>query len=276
MYLATAIDQNPEGTDVEDVLADLKANPHTEWVYHPAGAFLVGTEATPDGSIHRVNLQALRESNAMVAILPAGVPSIGVPTEIEWMASQGKPVLVISDVQSWAWNLDRPNVRVEERWLPWHTSWIARLAKGGVPVEPLPYTAEQGGYDLAPPAYPGDAGIDLVASETVTIGPGQIVDVPSSVAVQLPSWSWGLVIGRSSALRTKGVHVHLGVIDEGYRGELSAACQNLRDHPVTVERGQRVAQLVVMYNGTRHVRPLPVDKLDPSDRGTKGFGSSGG
>lgn len=124
-------------------------------------------------------------------------------------------------------------------------------------------------------AYPTDAGLDLYVSEQVTIPPGGFRDVPAGISVELGESQWGLVTGRSSALRERGLLIHSGIIDSGYRGPLFAGAFNLSSEEVTLKAGERVAQFILMHNSTRFVDPIPVAQLNPSPRGTNGFGSSG-
>ena len=124
-------------------------------------------------------------------------------------------------------------------------------------------------------AYPDDAGFDLYVSKQVTVGAGQFADVPSGVHVLLPEGTWGMLTGRSSTIRNRGLLVIQGVIDCGYQGELFSAVWNLTDRPVTVEAGDRIAQLIIIKNETAlHQRVLSAE-LEPTLRGTSGFGSSG-
>lgn len=122
-------------------------------------------------------------------------------------------------------------------------------------------------------AYDGDAGWDLYVAESVTIPSGQFRDVPCGVGCALPTGTWGLLTGRSSTLRNRGLLVHQGVIDEGYRGELFAGVFNLGPKAAVVEVGARIAQLIVV---PMHAHAgVFVDQLRPGGRGSKGFGSSG-
>ena len=133
--------------------------------------------------------------------------------------------------------------------------------------------------DLPLPAYAraGDAGIDLVAREDVTLAPaGGRALVATGIAIALPEGYAGLVQPRSGLAFKHGVTVlnTPGLIDSGYRGELKVCLIN---HDPTeafeVTRGERIAQLVVQ--AVEHVTFVEVDTLDDSGRGDKGFGSSG-
>ncbi|MGZ0217532.1 MAG: dUTP diphosphatase [Acidimicrobiales bacterium] len=133
--------------------------------------------------------------------------------------------------------------------------------------------------DLPLPAYarPGDAGIDLLAREDVTLaaGGGRAL-VPTGVAIALPEGYAGFVQPRSGLAFKHGVTClnTPGLIDSGYRGELKVCLIN---HDPTVDfevaRGERIAQLVVQ--AVEHVNFVEVDDLDESSRGDKGFGSTG-
>ena len=133
--------------------------------------------------------------------------------------------------------------------------------------------------DLPLPGYarPGDAGVDLMARTTTVLAPGGgRALVPTGVAVSLPEGCAGFVLPRSGLAFKHGVTClnTPGLIDSGYRGELKVVLVNTDpSEPFTVERGERIAQLVVM--AVEQVRLVEVDSLDPSTRGDQGFGSSG-
>lgn len=121
-----------------------------------------------------------------------------------------------------------------------------------------------------------DAGFDLYTVEDRTVGPGQFIDVPCGVAVQLPPSTWGMLTGRSSTLRKHGLMVHTGVIDEGYRGELFAGVFNLTDGPVQIRRGERLSQLIVIPRMQLDLTRVDItDQFIQSSRGARGFGSTG-
>lgn len=127
------------------------------------------------------------------------------------------------------------------------------------------------------PAYarPGDAGLDLRASEAVTIGPGERRLVPTGLAVAIPEGHAGFVLPRSGLAMDKGVTVlnAPGLIDSGYRGELKVLLINHGVEAVSIERGERIAQLVIQP--VAQARLVEVERLPESARGAGGFGSTG-
>ncbi len=122
-------------------------------------------------------------------------------------------------------------------------------------------------------AYLGGAGMDLTVVEEVTLGPDESADIPIGIEIELPLGYWGMIVGRSSTLRKKGLYTNIGVIDNGYRGPIFAYVRNMNGQPVTVRPGDRLVQLIPLP----YVQPVvvEVDELDRSDRGANGFGSSG-
>jgi dUTP pyrophosphatase len=124
-------------------------------------------------------------------------------------------------------------------------------------------------------AYPGDAGFDLAACEPITLGPGERALVSTGVAVAIPEGYAGFVQPRSGLAARHGISVvnSPGLVDSGYRGELRVALLNTdAEESFTVERGMRIAQLVVL--AVPEISLLEVDELEPSERGIRGFGSS--
>lgn len=121
--------------------------------------------------------------------------------------------------------------------------------------------------------YTGDAGCDLYTSEETWIQPGTFVDVPCGIAVAFPEGIWGRITGRSSTIRKKGLLVIEGIIDNGYTGPIFAGVWNLTDRPVLVKVGERLAQLIPMR--LVPVEFVEVDELPETERGSRGFGSSG-
>jgi dUTP diphosphatase len=133
--------------------------------------------------------------------------------------------------------------------------------------------------ELPPPSYahPGDAGADLMTTVDVTLAPGERTLVPTGIALALPDGYVGLVHPRSGLAARHGLSIvnAPGTIDAGYRGEIKVLLVNLdRSTPITLRRGDRIAQLVVQ----RFERAAfeEVDSLDDSVRGAGGYGSTGG
>jgi len=125
-------------------------------------------------------------------------------------------------------------------------------------------------------AHGGDAGLDLSACETVTIGAGERATVGTGLAIAIPDDHAGLVVPRSGLAMRHGLSIvnAPGVIDTGYRGEVRVILLNTdREHPFTVEPGMRIAQLLVVP--ARVVEVVEVSELTKTRRGDSGFGSSG-
>ena len=117
-----------------------------------------------------------------------------------------------------------------------------------------------------------DAGWDLYAFETVSIPAGATVLVSTGIAIAIPKGHSGLIWDRSS-MGVKGVHRHAGVIDCGYRGEVKVCLHNTTKEPFHVEKGDRIAQLIIQE--VPHFVQHVVEELDSTDRGSGGFGSTG-
>ncbi len=125
-------------------------------------------------------------------------------------------------------------------------------------------------------AHPGDAGLDLASAVDVEVGPGERARVPTGVAVAIPEGYTGLVLPRSGLASREGLTManSPGLIDSGYRGEITCAVVNLdRERPVSIRRGDRIAQLLIVP--VPGVEAVWVDELPPSERGEGGFGSTG-
>ncbi len=141
------------------------------------------------------------------------------------------------------------------------------------------YRRTRPGSDLpAPtPATPGAGGVDLRADldAPVVLAPGGFACVPSGLAVALPAGYEGQVRPRSGLAAKHGVTVlnAPGTVDSDYRGEIGVVLINHSPHPFTIARGMRIAQLVVAPVAAVDWRP--VERLDPTERGAGGFGSTG-
>lgn len=143
-----------------------------------------------------------------------------------------------------------------------------------VAVERLPHAA-----DLPLPAYAteGSAGLDLIAAvvEPVVLEPGRRALIPTGLRLVLPADCEGQVRPRSGLAAKHGVTVlnSPGTIDADYRGEVGVLLINLGDESFAVERGMRIAQLVVAPV-TRAALSV-VEAVPSTGRGEGGFGSTG-
>ncbi len=125
-------------------------------------------------------------------------------------------------------------------------------------------------------AHPGDAGLDLSSNVEVEVAPGERAMVPTGLAIAIPDGQAGLVLPRSGLASRHGIALANapGLIDSGYRGEVTIAVVNLdRSEPYRIRKGERIAQLVVV--AAPHVEVIEAEELPASERGTGGFGSSG-
>ncbi len=140
----------------------------------------------------------------------------------------------------------------------------------------LPHAA-----DLPLPSYQSElaAGLDLIAAvqadAPVTIAPGQRAAIPTGLAIALPAGVEGQIRPRSGLALRHGVTVlnAPGTVDADYRGEILVILANFGGEPFTVERGARIAQLVLA--ATMQAAICEVAILDETRRGTGGFGSTG-
>lgn len=133
-------------------------------------------------------------------------------------------------------------------------------------------------HDLPLPSRrtPGSAGFDLASAEPdFVLAPGERRLVATGLAIELPPGMEGQVRPRSGLALRHGITMPNapGTIDSDYRGELRVILQNTGAEPVTIARGDRIAQLVI----ARYETPELVDatELEESGRGAGGFGSTG-
>ena len=119
------------------------------------------------------------------------------------------------------------------------------------------------------------AGADLCSIETVTVGPGETVLVHTGLAMEIPQGYGGFIFARSGLATKRGLAPanKVGVIDADYRGEVMVALYNQSADAQTIEKGERIAQMVLL--------PAPqatfteAETLTDTDRDTGGFGSTG-
>ncbi|MEJ6012445.1 dUTP diphosphatase [Corynebacterium sp. H127] len=132
------------------------------------------------------------------------------------------------------------------------------------------------GVPLPKRAHRGDAGADLHAASGATIAPGERVLIGTGIAIALPLGTVGLIHPRSGLAAKQGLSIvnTPGTVDADYRGEIKVCLINLDPStPVVIERGDRIAQLVVQR--VELVDFEEVDELDDTVRGAGGYGSTG-
>lgn len=119
------------------------------------------------------------------------------------------------------------------------------------------------------------AGADISSLERVEIAPGETKLVRTGIAIALPACTVGLLFPRSGlSLRTPLRQPNsVGVIDADYRGEVHGMFQNTGKETVVIEKGMRIAQLVIVPVGYKSF--IEVDDLGETERGESGFGSTG-
>ena len=129
-------------------------------------------------------------------------------------------------------------------------------------------------------ATDGAAAVDMRAAidegTTVTIQPGQRAMIPTGMAISLENANVVAILAARSGLAVKsGINLAngIGVIDSDYRGEICVGLYNSSDVPFTVNRGDRIAQLMFMPVYTAKL--IEAATLDETARGAGGFGSTG-
>lgn len=121
-------------------------------------------------------------------------------------------------------------------------------------------------------AHESDAGLDLYARERQPIRARGSVEFDTGVHIELPPGTVGMIKSKSSLYVKHGL-ISEGVIDVGYTGSIHVKLHNLSDNDYIVEKGDKISQLVIMPILTPELEV--VDKLDETDRGNGGFGSTG-
>lgn len=154
-----------------------------------------------------------------------------------------------------------------------------------LPIKILPHHE---GLDLPSYQTAQSVGLDLAAAidQPIILQPFERMAIPTGIAIQLPHGCEGQIRPRSGISLRDGLVAILGTIDTDYRGELKVIVQNVNPAPsffkrmlkkcdgtVTITRGMRIAQLVIMPFA--HVTPTSVEELYETSRGDKGFGSTG-
>lgn len=132
---------------------------------------------------------------------------------------------------------------------------------------------EKGAY-MPSKAHETDAGFDLRCYERVTVPARGSAVIKTGVHIELPPSSVGMLKSKSG-LNVKHGITSEGVIDEGYTGEIVAKLYNDSDKDYTFEAGDKITQLVVLPVFKVNIIQTDIENFAETDRGDKGFGSSG-
>lgn len=244
-------------------------------------------------TVDEVNRYALGASDAVVAVLPPGVATLGTPAEVEQALVLNRPVVLVTtaafaassvQVQSWLsrgcsllpcnanGHLSADDVLFDQLLHqlpnPLHVE-TAELLESGPPA--LLVSGEAA--NLKERTYVGDAGLDLALAHEVKLAPGEFKRLGTGVHVAVPDGYYGLITARSSTWSNHRCTVVEGVIDAGYRGELTVGLRNEGEDTVWWQVGSRPAQFILLpvWGGKVEV----VAELPEADRGHSGYGSTG-
>ena len=131
--------------------------------------------------------------------------------------------------------------------------------------------------DAILPAYGSSdaAGADLCSTETVTVAPRETVLIHTGLSMELPKGYGGFIFARSGLASKRGLAPanKVGVVDADYRGEVMVALYNQSAAPQTVEKGERIAQLVLLP--APQAAFIEAEELETTVRADGGFGSTG-
>lgn len=124
-------------------------------------------------------------------------------------------------------------------------------------------------------SYPGDVAVDLYSRINTIIGPNEIEGVPTGLAIELPIGFEAQIRPRSGLAIKNGISLvnTPGTIDTEYRGEIVAIIVNFGKKDFVIKKGDRICQMAIRE--VPKVEFVVVDELNPTYRGSKGFGSSG-
>lgn len=250
-------------------------------LFRPSRAY--DNASASESVIPLINNYALQQCQGVIAVIDGGTPTLGVPVEVETALRSNKPVFLFTQpdtrnksVQIREWesrgvtvcvDLDTGDKILGEFISNCDTRNNQNLLIRLAPELPIPQKAysDDAGFDLS--YYPSDKNSDL------WLLPNEFANIPTGVAIAIPDGYWGLIIGRSSTWFYRRLLVNQAVIDQGWRGELFIAIQNISNQPVRLRPGDRLAQIILMPTWQGELQT--VDELPSHPRGLKGFGSTG-
>ena len=120
--------------------------------------------------------------------------------------------------------------------------------------------------------HPGDVGMDMFSLVDVVIPPGGHCQLYHGFALEFPIW-YAAIVKDKSSFAQRGLHTTGGVYDAGFRGEYNTHLVNLSDKPYTIEKGDKVSQLIIYPVAI--VELEEAEELSESERGLGEFGSTG-
>lgn len=291
VYFAQPIDQAREELISERKIRNLMIEAGISY-FQPSRAYSLSEDRTGFDTdvLDTINRAALAASDALVAFLPVGVPTLGVPAEIEQALALKKPVVIFTarkllsisvQIRQWAgrgasiWDvadIEGADIPRQAKALLVHLHTEVEPDAAANEHPPLLVSVDR---DTTVPtrAYVGDAGLDLAVSARTTLSPDEYALIPTGVRAAVPHGWWGFMHGRSSSWSKWGLEIRTAVIDSGYRGELMIGVTNRSGQVRVISAGTRLAQYVLMPAFMGDV--VETDTLPEHDRGDRGYGSSG-
>lgn len=124
-------------------------------------------------------------------------------------------------------------------------------------------------------ALSGDAGFDLFVSDSVRLEPMERASVNTGYKVEIPEGCVGIIHEKSGLSHKHGIITFGNVIDSGYRGEVRVGVMNLGKEAYVFEPGHKVAQMIIHTYESVRFEEVSEKELSPSERGERGFGSTG-
>ena len=295
IYLAHPIDQATAGSPlpmaIAHIMEAIRQQGHAAFLPGRAYSLSNVQEWEPGDmrAVDAINRHALWESNGVIALLLPGVPTLGVPAEIELALTYNRPICIVTteklrqksiQLANWAsrgaiiifcseeGKLFNLNIADALCSLPDPTLLVLQGEQDPLEVKRLSTNAK-----MPSRAYRGDAGLDLAVVGEHEIEPGEYKLLPTGIAAAVPNGMWGFMTGRSSAWSAWQFDIRQAVIDSGYRGELMIGVHNRGSERRIIQPGTRLAQYVLLPAFMGDV--TEVDELPPHERGVNGYGSSG-
>ena len=139
----------------------------------------------------------------------------------------------------------------------------------------LQYTKTKENALINAPAYEGDVGYDLFSTEDIHLKVGERHKTSTGLKFNIEKGYFMKVEEKSGKTINNGYTVHGGIIDNGYKGEIHVIVFNATNHEIHINKGDKIAQLIVYHRNILELEEVESIDDDESERGEKGFGSSG-